>query len=55
MRSAFGLPAYVAAPQAAPFSTALRSARNDKNARLAWKRVLRAQEPDEDDNPDLHA
>jgi GxxExxY protein len=28
---------------------------NFKNARLEWKRVLRAQEPDEDDNPDLHA
>jgi len=27
---------------------------NFKNARLEWKRVLRAQEPDEDDNPDLH-
>jgi hypothetical protein len=33
----------------------LRSARNDKNARLEWKRVLRPQETDEHDNPDLHA
>jgi hypothetical protein len=30
-------------------------ARNDKNARLKWKRVLRPQETDEHDNPDLHA
>ena len=28
---------------------------NFKNARLEWKRVLRPQEPDEQDDPDLHA
>ncbi len=28
---------------------------NFKNARLEWKRVLRSQEPDERNNPDLHA
>jgi len=28
---------------------------NFKNARLEWKRVLRPQEPDERNNPDLHA
>ena len=28
---------------------------NFKNARLEWKRVLRPQEPDERENPDLHA
>jgi GxxExxY protein len=28
---------------------------NFKNARLEWKRVLRPQEPDECNNPDLHA
>ena len=28
---------------------------NFKNARLEWKRVLRPQEPDELENPDLHA
>ena len=55
IRSAFGLPVYVATSQAAPFLTPnVFGARNDKNARLEWKRVLRAQELDEDDNPDLH-
>jgi GxxExxY protein len=28
---------------------------NFKNARLGWKRVVRQQEPDEGENPDLHA
>jgi GxxExxY protein len=28
---------------------------NFKNARLDWKRVLRSQEPDERNDPDLHA
>src|SRR5437016_2539038 len=28
---------------------------NFKNARLEWKRVLRPQEPDEPNTPDLHA
>ncbi len=28
---------------------------NFKNARFEWKRVLRSQEPDERNNPDLHA
>src|SRR5260370_18802235 len=28
---------------------------NFKNARLEWKRVLRPQEPDESNTPDLHA
>ena len=27
---------------------------NFKNARLEWKRVLRSQEPDKDQRPDLH-
>src|SRR4029450_4833032 len=31
VRSTFGLPVYLAASQAAPFSTALRSARNDNH------------------------
>jgi hypothetical protein len=56
VRSAFGLPAYVAASRAAPFSTPNTfGARNDKNTRLEWKRVLRPQGPGEHDNPDLHA
>jgi len=37
------------------FSTTLRSARNDKNTSLEWKRVLRPQEPDGGDTPDLQA
>ena len=28
---------------------------NFKNARLDWKRVVRQQEPEERENPDLHA
>jgi GxxExxY protein len=28
---------------------------NFKNARLGWKRVVRQQEPDEGESPDLHA
>jgi hypothetical protein len=28
---------------------------NFKNARLEWKRVLRSNEPDEGNAPDLHA
>ena len=28
---------------------------NFKNARLGWKRVVRQQEPNEGENPDLHA
>jgi len=28
---------------------------NFKNARLEWKRVLRSNEPDELNGPDLHA
>jgi hypothetical protein len=34
---------------------AFGSPRNDKNARLEWKRVLRHHEPDNHDTPDLHA
>jgi hypothetical protein len=56
VRSAFGLAVYVTASPAAPFSTPKAfGARNDKNARLEWKRMLRPQEPNERSNPDLHA
>jgi hypothetical protein len=34
---------------------AFGSARNDKNARFEWKRVLRLREPDDANTPDLRA
>jgi hypothetical protein len=54
VRSAFGLPAYVTASRAAPFSTVLRSARNDRMRDLNGNAYCAAQKPGEDDIPDLH-